>query len=569
MRNTNKRKIKILAVLFAVSGVTGVFFTNCAQNGFSAASDGSEDKNDPLLEMAWHINNTAQKVFSQSAGQVGNDLNLISTWTNGYTGKGVKVLVSDDGVEDTHEDLKGNFLYGGMSKDYLLPPPYLSDTGPARASDDNHGTSVAGLIAATAANGLGSRGIAFGASLAAANFLSSSVNQTMATIVDQASGEYDIFSMSWGSKQNSLIAPIPTFQAQLKYGSANGRQGKGSIYVKSSGNNFLVECNGSTSEFCTGNANFDSDNSTPYTILTSALNSGGYVASYSSPGSNVWIASFGGELGHDSPAMVTTDRMGCSKGFSQSNVMGSLNFERGGLGNTNCNYTAKFNGTSAAAPVLSGAIALLLEVNPYLTSRDVKYILAKTAIPVQYPSVGGFSHPKEEVPSGYVWEQGWVQNGAGFKFHNWYGFGRVNVDGAVNMAKSYTSSFGVLSESNWVDERSNLNLSVPDNSATGASDTMMVNTNVKIEAVQIKVWITHTDISNLAIELTSPSGTKSIVVNANNALRGIQNYNGVVFLANTFYQERSQGNWKLKVVDAKSTHTGTVTRWSLNFTGSN
>ena len=37
------------------------------------------------------------------------------------------------------------------------------------------------------------------------------------------------------------------------------------------------------------------------------------------------------------------------------------------------------NGTSAAAPNVAGVVALMLEANPRLSSRDVKYILASTA----------------------------------------------------------------------------------------------------------------------------------------------------------------------------------------------
>ena len=47
--------------------------------------------------------------------------------------------------------------------------------------------------------------------------------------------------------------------------------------------------------------------------------------------------------------------------------------------NKNCNYTANLNGTSFAAPIVSGAVALILEANPDLNWRQVKHILAYTA----------------------------------------------------------------------------------------------------------------------------------------------------------------------------------------------
>lgn len=564
-----KKRTQALGAVVVVSLVTGVFFTNCAKNGFNIERKESVGA-DPLVEYAWHLSNSGQKVFAEEGGTPGNDLNLLNTWNEGISGKGLRILISDDGVEDTHEDLQSNYLYGSYSKNYQLSAPYLANSSPPLNVDDNHGTAVAGLVGAVGSNAKGSRGVAFGASIVSANFLSAAVTPSQSTLVDQAGGNYDIFNMSWGSTQNDLIDPVDPFQSQMRERALNGRSGRGSIYVKSAGNDFLVKCHNDTSSYCIGNANYDSDNSTPYTILVSALNAMGYAASYSSPGANVWISSFGGEFGDDSPAMVTTDRTGCSDGFATSSSTSKVAFERGAQGNTGCKYSVTFNGTSSAAPVMSGAVALLLEANPNLTWRDVKYIFAKTASSIQYSTSPLYTHPlREALPSGYAWELGWITNAAGFKFHNWYGFGRVNVDAAVAMAKSYTSPFSSFIETNWANDRSGLSSAIPDNSATGVTDTMSVGTNIKIESVQLKVWITHPNISELALELTSPSGTKNIVINANNALRGIGNYAGEVFLSNAFYRENSGGTWTLRVVDAKSMNTGTLTRWSLSFTGSN
>jgi subtilisin family serine protease len=71
-----------------------------------------------------------------------------------------------------------------------------------------------------------------------------------------------------------------------------------------------------------------------------------------------------------------------------TNIPGRINYESQKLfdkdelkfpENERYNYTASFNGTSAAAPTASGVIALMLEANPKLTFWEVKYILAKTA----------------------------------------------------------------------------------------------------------------------------------------------------------------------------------------------
>ncbi len=543
---------------------------SCGGSRFTSAS--SSAITDPLMKYAWHIENFGQKIFALTPGNAGFDLRLSQTWTSQIYGSGVLIQVSDDGLEDTHEDLHDNFSYLNQSKNYTTGSPYTTTIAAPIASDDNHGTAVAGLIAAAGFNGVGSRGVAPKAHLTIANILSTAVTVTSAKKIDQADGAFDISNMSWGTTQNTLHAFDNTYNTQLKSMVISGRSGKGTLFVKAAGNDFGVLCNGSSSVECIGNSNFDSDNAIPYIITTSALNAIGQSASYSSTGSNVWISSFGGEFGSDSPAMLTTDRTGCTNGYSNSTEV--ITFEKGSSAeNSNCNYTSTFNGTSSAAPILSGVIALLLEANPQLTWREVKYILAKSAIADSYET-GTINHliSGTVLPTGYVWEQRWITNAAQFKFHNWYGFGRVQVDAAVALAKAAKSTptnLGVYTETNWDPAHVNagLNLAIPDNSATGVTSTIQVLTNLKVEAVQIRVSITHSDISELALELTSPSGTKSILINAINSLTNITDYADETFLTNAFYQENTVGNWTLKVVDAKAGRTGTLTDFKINFFG--
>ncbi|WP_374031843.1 S8 family peptidase [Bdellovibrio bacteriovorus] len=569
-------KAKMLMGLAVIAAITGTLFTNCAKNSFTAVGEELAGTGaDPLLGYAWHINNTGQKVFAADAGTAGVDLNLLQTWTAGLTGNGIKIVISDDGVQDAHPDLKDNFLYG-VSKNYHNAAPYTSSNAPPSSSDDNHGTSVAGLAAAVGDNGVGSKGVAYKAKLLAYNFLSTGVSQTYSRMAEQLSGGYDVYNMSWGNSQNYLPDPVAAWETALLNGVLNGRSGKGSIYVKSAGNDFLVECKGSTDTYCIGNSNLDPDNSTPYTILVTALNSTGDAASYSSVGSNVWISSFGGESGDDSPAMVTTDRTGCSAGYAQTSISGKVEFERGNNGNSNCNYTTTFNGTSSAAPVLTGAIALLLEANPNLNWRDVKYILAKTAVQVR-PNSGAISnHPLRNypgnsaknviLPSGAVWENAWVTNSAGFKFHNWYGFGRVNVDAAVSLAKNYTSTFTTsLSGTAWIENTTRV--AIPDYSATGVSNTVTVTDNLRIEGVRIRLKVDHDRVGDLGVELTSPSGTKSMILNMRNSLLGQVDFDNEVFLSNAFFQERSNGTWTIKVIDGGSTFNGDLVSWGVQIIG--
>nr|BFD61648.1 S8 family peptidase [Bdellovibrio sp. HM001] len=574
-----KGKVKIFLPLMMVGAVISLLFTNCSKQGFDAVVADIKEGDDPFLGYAWHINNTGQSVFASSGGGVvGFDLDMLQTWTSGLSGSGLKIVVSDDGVQDSHEDLKSNFLYGA-SIDYHQSTPTGANNAAPYSSDDNHGTAVAGLIAAVGGNGVGTKGVAYKAKLISYNLLSKNVSQTNARIGQQVSGGHDIYNMSWGNTQNNLPEVVAVWGSGLLTGVVNGRAGKGSIYVKSAGNDFIVKCHNSENVYCIGNANFDPDNNMPYTIMTGALNSMGEIASYSSPGANLWISSFGGEFGDDYPAMITTDRSGCSAGYAQTQISGKIEFERGSNGNSNCNYTTTFNGTSAAAPVLAGAVALILEANPALTWRDVKYVLAKTAVPVSpnmsaiarhpFYSYPGDSSKNVRLPTGAVWENAWVTNAAGFKFQNWFGFGRVNVDAAVALARSYSSPYTAAQTATGFVTNSNPNPNaIPEYSSAGLSSTVSVSDNLRIEAVQVQFAIAHNNIADLGVELISPSGTKSMIINMRNSLTGISGYNNEIFLSNAFFHERSNGTWTLKVYDGGSNDiTGTLTSWGVNIIG--
>jgi subtilisin family serine protease len=536
--------------------------TNGSSNGSgNGNSDGSGVQTDPLTVFQWHLENTGQTTFSTSGGTEGEDINL--SLSSPYKGAGVLVAVSDNAVQVSHEDLSLNAL-AGTHKNYFLSSPYTGDPSPTD-DDDAHGTAVAGIILASANNGVGGRGIAPSASLAGFKFIGSSI--TTSKLIDQANGIYDIFNYSYGG-YSCYTSTIPSsYLAQLEYGVNNLRNQKGAIYVKAAGNEYyapLEDCyediEGSPYYF--GNAALEEDQSYPYYILVGALDSDGTSAFYSSPGSSVWISAPGGDFGTNSPAILTTDIMGCSKGSSITSAYEN-DFESGGTLNTNCNYTSTMNGTSSSAPMVSGVVATMLSANPNLSWRDVKYILAATARQVHSSSFS-LNHPTGDNLSGHTYMQGWRTNSAGFKFHNWYGFGAVDADAALAMALSYNSSWGALVTH--TKSSSNISLSIPDNSATGVSHLLSVSQSISLEAVQITVDIEHDHIGDLGIELTSPAGTKSQLMLINSGLIQ-EDMNDTILLSNAFYLESSQGQWTIKVVDGDADVTGSLKNWSIKVWG--
>ncbi|MBU2039455.1 MAG: proprotein convertase P-domain-containing protein, partial [Gammaproteobacteria bacterium] len=93
---------------------------------------------------------------------------------------------------------------------------------------------------------------------------------------------------------------------------------------------------------------------------------------------------------------------------------------------------------------------------------------------------------------------------------------------------------------------------------TGASKTINIGDDLTVEAVQIKISATHGRDADLAIELTSPAGTKSMVLQPRSLLVMDQDdsenpdFSDTVLLSNTFYGESSQGTWTIKVTDTNN-----------------
>jgi len=543
---------------------------------------------DPLATQQWHLKNTGQKAFADGVGVAGIDINVEPVFsTFGFVGNGVIAAVVDTGMEIAHEDLAANVIAGG-SWNFLVPPNDPNATNPTNTVDTtgDHGTEVSGLIA-MARNAMGGIGVAPKARLKGFNFLSS--NQSQQFFIDSLGGSTSnpnssdvfVFNQSFGISPPGDVLIDPLDEAQYLSGVTNLRGGKGALYVKAAGNGFNGICP-STGLSCE-NANFDPANTLPYQIVAGAVNADGIKASYSTAGSAIWVSAPGGEFGLNGslltpgfppeavePAMVTTDQSGCTIGTSTTNRNNGSTFNNGGAPNTACNYTNEMNGTSSATPVTAGVIALILEANPALTWRDVKHILARTARQID----AGRAAVSITLGNGgaYIAEPAWTTNHAPqpFKFHSWYGFGMVDASAAVNMATTYAAGqLGTFANTGFISSAA-LNLAIPDNSSVGVTNTLSVpNTpGVQvIEAVQIRVNITHTFTGDLGIELISPMGTRSVLKNIADQFAGDHDLSNMVLLSNAFYGENPTGTWTIKVVDGLAGDTGTLTNWAIRVYG--
>ncbi len=589
----------------------GRFYTNQDFKGFSLDANGRlvvscrprslepgfPGTVDPLADMQWHLTNTGQRAFANEGGEPGEDLDMARALAAGHSGNGVRIAIADTGLEVCHGDLAANVEPGAS---YNVNVSHWSG---ALASDPfnfstvgDHGTSVAGVAAAVLDNGVGGRGVASEARLRGYNVLEAidwaraRTDSLGGSSTNPNSTDVDIFNLSFGSLGIEDNSDSETVVALYRNGVTNLRDGLGAIYVKSAGNGFQrcrsMSRSVNTSIGCLS-SNSDPTNNLPYLIVVSAFNASGERASYSGVGANLWISAPAGQYGNEHPAIITTDQRGHNRGYD---VLSPRGLSLDDSANANGDYVSSFNGTSAAAPNASGAIALLLAEYPGLTWRDVKHILAKTArqIDPHRPEVrygsGGAAYLLEEpwadedpaerarnwyrfgaVP--YTLQLPWVTNAAGYAFHNWYGFGALSVDGALEFAASYKpDSLGEFTETDTFGSEASAD--IPDFDSSGRSQSLVVDglsAEADIEAVTLEIEVTHPNTNDLGIHLVSPSGTESILNPVfNEVLAGNADLDWHL-LSNAFYGESPNGEWTLKVVDAAPGDSGTLNGWRLRF----
>ncbi|MDA8954129.1 S8 family serine peptidase, partial [Pseudomonadales bacterium] len=539
-------------------------------------------RTDPLYKYEWHLNNTGQTNFASSSGTTAKDINVDAQIAAGKTGAGVKVAVVDSGLELGHEDLAANIVSG--SRDFVS-----SDNDPSPSSNGgDHGTSVAGIIGAVGWNGLGGRGVAPSVSLKGYNWLGaqSGANLTSTFGGESYSADIDIFNLSLGLYSRTFSDPSSAAQTAFTSTVPNLRGGKGAILVKSAGNNFEKDATANTGSTLCGyaasgwenrlschDANMDPWHRYPQVIVVGALDANAVKATYSSVGSPLWISAPGGEYGGNStyigggyaseiyrPAIMTTDVSTCSKGYVSPTGNIKYNafndFSSPHAENSSCNYVSTFNGTSSAAPVVSGVIALMLESNSNLTWRDIKHILAGTSTQVDT----SFSNI---VQNGLTYHQ-WITNKAGYKFHNWYGFGAIDANAAITSANSYTAgSLGAQTYKTWTSSGV-INSVIPEGS--NYSNTINISTSGTVEFVRVGVKFAHINSYELGFRLESPDGTITTLLQPKTALNDNPTGRYIYLSANAFYGEGLAGDWKLHIYDHYSNSVqATLSDWAIDF----
>ena len=543
---------------------------------------------DPLYPHQWILENTGQKNFADLDSTPGADMSVMGA-NCAYSGKGVTVAVIDTGLELAHEDLVDNVVDGSI--DWVN-----SDNDPTSESlYGDHGTACGGIIAMKGHNNIGGRGVAPDANLVGYNWLNSQSDSNLIASFTGNSYEVElgVTNNSWGRGLGDYYMPPEWDNVMTDISMPEiinlSRSGKGTIHVKSNGNSFYSSdgwCgpNAAMSDEmpCTTSSSSGGLHITPFIIGVPSLNANDERSSYSTVGPSSWTAGYGGEFGYGPPnydasnysdeqqryfkaAVMSTDQSTCDIGYVRTeNDAGTPRnaFSTGDHPlNLECHYMPHMNGTSAAGPTVAGVVALLMEVNPEFTWRDIKHVLANAGKIVDENRTKSLTYGSTDISM-----HSWVTNAAGYSHHNWFGFGKLDVTSAINFAENMTpNNLGTFTTYDLVDVDTDDNdwtMDIADQIQTHSiALTSNDGSNGKVEWVRVRVWFDYPDMSDIGLRMTSPDGTTINILypyayktmNPKDLITeyGFDEYYFDIGIAG-FYGENITGDWTLEVINWES-----------------
>jgi subtilisin-like proprotein convertase family protein len=462
--------------------------------------------NDPFFRVQWHLRATPLNV-----GIEGIDTLVTNVWDE-FRGGGMIIGVIDDGVEMTHPDLAPN-MHPTLRYDFFSDDP---DPTPTMATN-GHGTAVAGLAAARGNNGEGVTGVAFEAQIAPFRLITGGAltDRQIGDALAYSNNVIHVKNNSWGARTvNELRRNGLATELAIEAAAETGRGGRGTVLVFSSGND------GDDGD----DVNYNGFKNNRRLFVIGSMAREGTRSLFSTPGAALIGCTLGGSQGFAS--LTTTDRVG-NNGYNTQTTRADL---------TNRSYSTYFTGTSAAAPIASGIVALMLQANPSLTWRDVQEILTRSAL---------------RLPLGNA---GYRTNGAGLAFHHEFGAGLLRAEPAIALARTWRN---LGPETSRIVTRRGLGLAVPDRSTNGVEAVFQsAGSPLRIETVEVTVDVTHQRRGELQIQLISPSGMVSRLAERHADTNS--DYAQWTFQTRFHRGESSLGDWRIKVADVGTNVAGGV-----------
>ncbi|MES0490454.1 MAG: S8 family serine peptidase [Leptospirales bacterium] len=510
--------------LCLVLSCTLVSFCRPPVNLDEAQNSKTKTSVDPLFQYQWYLNNKEHPK---------EDINVLPVWQQGIYGRGIKILLIDDGVDVNHPDLK-NRIDSNLQRVYPA-------TGGVRPNI--HGTAMAGIIAAERNNGEGVTGVAPESTIIPDNLLliTNLKEKNIVYSLTKNIDKIDISVNSWGAQDftGQFNTLGDSWFQSIEYGLKQGRNGKGTIYLWSAGN-------GASETEEIDNSNYDGQANFYGVIAVCAVNKTGKRAVYSEKGANLWLCAPSSEkINGAGYGMFTTD---VTDTGGMNNIGAPLDYK-------DLNYTKRFGGTSGAVAITGAVVALMLEVNPNLGWRDVKIILAESA------------RQNDRLHTGWKTTNGKkISDGTYFQFSHEYGFGVVDAQKAVQLSRHWqnvpalvTTTFEALRHTSH-------------SFHTKTHDTLVIaKSNIKyIEFIEIETKWESNESGTLAIEIESPSGTIAKLTELHSCLKDLRKVKCQTpplwrFGSSATLGENPEGTWKLRLHSTKDQHR--LISWKIKIYG--
>jgi subtilisin family serine protease len=465
----------------------------------------------------WHIKNVGVR-----GGVPGIDINAEPAWDT-YRGTGMTLSLLDDGLELNHADLKSNVASrGGFD--------FVEQDGDPTAGE--HGTCVGGLMAAVGDNTFGVAGVAFRGKLIGYRMLGGGGASSDDIALAFYNSIVHVCNNSWGFTRPYVVDDI--LPAGIIKGATRGRSGRGTMMVFSAGNSRGAQ-----------DANASVMTRNYWALPVSATLDDGFFASYTTRGACNLVGGPSGDL-LDAPweMITTTDRSG-GLGYNPADTPANP-----GRRMASTSYTNTFNGTSAAAPIVSGGIALILQAKPSLGVRDVWDIIARTS-----QQVGGIDFQTR------------VTDGVLYHTSHDAGHGMLNTAAACTMARTWKNLASDY-EKEYEDGDA---LGIPAGNPAGATKSFRIanGPRIRIEKVEVSLTVEHPYPAGLQVFLSSshaPVRLRSILQPSYSRGANVLRPGTWTYTTTQHWAECAGGDWQLKVVDTSGS-AGTITNVKLTLHG--
>jgi serine protease len=298
--------------------------------------------NDPYYRYQWDLDNP-----------VNGGIQMEEAWgllgAPGTPGKGVIVAIVDTGVayENYTKGTRRYYLAPDLANTVFVPGYDFVEKDTHPNDDNSHGTHVAGTVAQSTNNGVGVAGVAFNTAIMPVKVLDRNGSGTYANVADGIRWATDhganVINLSLGG-----ASPSPTLEDAVKYAYDHGV-----TVIAAAGND--------SSSQVSYPAAYDD-----YVIAVGATRYDETLAYYSNYGASLDLVAPGGDL--------NVDQNG--DGYGDGVLQNTFNPN---TKNTSAFGYWFFQGTSMAAPHVSGVAALLLAHGNATTPDEVRTVLQETA----------------------------------------------------------------------------------------------------------------------------------------------------------------------------------------------